>query len=676
MARTSKRKNTNELEFQGQVLNWLNSEISARPALGLDRATQEKPRQQSGKRNDLVVWRDRGNEIAFLAIELKTPATMISDPMLHADAIEKAQKWRAAYFCVWNMTQLELYPTPAAGKIVLPSDAIFRSEVILEIATVEDWLKPENEARLKACALDLLDAAVQHSINGEDAGVAIDAAIFVARLTDAISKLRGLIYHDLSMRARTERRLRQRLNSLAAEQGFLGFVEDVDYAISGQIGYRYIGQILFYHALRRKIITLPAIELDDHDQVPGALVRYWNEVRRYDYEALFGPHELDEIVSLSADAQFLIKQLILQLAGYDWSSLTDDILGSIFEELIPRAEQTLLGQFYTPRPVADLLVGFTIDGDRPLVLDPGCGSGTFLMSVYDYLSQTRSLSHSDLLATIWGFDISPFAAELAVINLYRQDMAQYENFPRVVTGSFIDRQPGEAIAFPAPRIAPNSPDKVDVPIPHFSAILANPPYVRSQHQDDLDPQYRGKLFHAAGRAGINAPAKTDLFAFFIYHAISFLAPGARIGFVTSSSWLTADFAATLQETLLTHFRLIAVVASGAESFFSQVEVNTVLIVAERREVETSPPDDEQIRFVTLKQRITELLGGTGNYWRRVEALTDEIETAASDAEGTKFRVKLVNSLNELTALREDRTKPRNWSKYLRAPISYYEIFER
>lgn len=675
MARASTRKNTNELEFQGQVLNWLNGAIANRPALGLDRATQEKPRQQSGKRNDLVIWRDRGNEIAFLAIELKTPTTPINDPVLHADAIEKAQKWRAAYFCVWNMTQLELYATPAAGKIVLPSDVIFRSDAIRVLVSVEDWLKPEAEAQLKHSALALLDAAVEHSLSGDEVGVAIDAEIFVARLTDAIGKLRGLIYNDLAKRAHADKRLRQRLNSIAAEQGFLGFVEDINYAVAGQIGYRYVGQILFYHALRRKIVTLPAIELRDRDPIPGALGRYWNEVRRYDYEALFGPHALDEIVSLGPDAQFLVKQLISQLAAYDWSSLTDDVLGSIFEHLIPSAEQMLLGQFYTPRPVADLLVGFTIDGDRPLVLDPGCGSGTFLMSAYDYLSKTRHLPHRDLLSTIWGFDISPFAAELAVINLYRQDMAEYENFPRIVTGSFIDRHSGEAIEFPAPRIAPNTPEKVDVPIPRFTAILANPPYVRSQHQDDLDPRYRDKLFTAAMSAGIKAPPKTDLFAFFIYHSLNFLAPGARIGFVTSSSWLTADFAAALQECLLTKFRLIAVVASRAESFFSQVEVNTVLIIAERRETADGPDVDEQIRFVSLKQRLEELLPASTTYWKNVEALTDRIETAGEDAEADQFRVKLVGSADELAALRADRTKPRNWSKYLRAPISYFEIFE-
>ena len=50
---TGTRRKTNEMEFQGELLNWLNVEIKKRPGQHLDRATQEKPRSASGKRNDL-----------------------------------------------------------------------------------------------------------------------------------------------------------------------------------------------------------------------------------------------------------------------------------------------------------------------------------------------------------------------------------------------------------------------------------------------------------------------------------------------------------------------------------------------------------------------------------------------------------------------------------------------
>ena len=167
-------------------------------------------------------------------------------------------------------------------------------------------------------------------------------------------------------------------------------------------------------------------------------------------KSLFEPQQIERLVPIPDDAQVLLRQLIGQLATYDWASLTDDVLGSIFEHLIPKEEQVLLGQFYTPRPVADLLVALTLDGSRPLVLDPGCGSGTFLMSAYGYLAHSSRLCHKDLLSIIWGFDLSPFAVELAVINLYRQNLSEYENFPRIVAGNFFARTPGQTVDFPCP----------------------------------------------------------------------------------------------------------------------------------------------------------------------------------------------------------------------------------
>ena len=365
------------------------------------------------------------------------------------------------------------------------------------------------------------------------------------------------------------------------------------------MAYRLTGQVLFYFALRRKLSTLKPLEISNSDKLPDALHTYWNDVRRYDYEALFKPSDIDKLIKFPNEATLIVRELIEHLGEYDWASLTDDVLGSIFERLIPKDEQLLLGQFYTPRPVADLLVAFSIDGERPLVLDPGCGSGTILMAAYSYLRHASQLTHRELLSLIWGFDISPFAAELAVINLFRQDMAEYDNFPRIVSGSFFDRTISETVTFPASRKTGGT-EKVAISIPRFDCIVGNPPYLRSQNQDDLDPRYRHKLFASATSARVPARPKTDLFAFFIYHGLQFMKTGSRLGFVTPASWLTADFARPLQELLLTRLRLVCVVASNAESFFPKVEINTVLMIAEKV---AAASDEEPIRFVMLKQAI-------------------------------------------------------------------------
>jgi methylase of polypeptide subunit release factors len=670
----SKRRSTNEMEFQGQVVTWLNENISKHSGMGLDKATQEKPRSSSGKRNDLVVWKSRVSLIAFLSFELKTPDTPISDAVFLADAIEKAQHWGSPYFVIWNMQEAELYPTPVEGSHVTPSDRLHHWPQSTGCNQLEDWLKPEVSARLKRQIDEILDKAWDHSISKGSLGVVLDAEIFVTRISTAIHSLRGLLHREITSTTEHSRTLRNAIKKIAVEQGFIGFVDDVDYAIAGQMGYRLIGQILFYFALRRKQAALRPLSLSPGDKIPAALHPYWEDVRRYDYDALFMPHALDSLVQIPSAGQTLIRTLIDQLASYDWASLTDDVLGSVFERLIPREEQVLLGQFYTPRPVADLLAALTIEGDRPLVLDPGCGSGTFLMSAYDFISSRTRLRHQELLATIWGFDLSPFAAELAAINLFRQDLSEFENFPRIVPGNFFDRDLGQTVEFPPPRVTSHGMSKIPIPIPIFDCIIGNPPYLRSQNQDDLDPKYRAQLFSAAGRVGVKAPAKTDLFAFFIYHAMRFMGPGSKLGFVTPSSWLTADYAVTLQQLLTSELRLVALVASNVESLFPQVDINAALLIAEKVAPEAQLHDQSNLRFVTFKTPIATMLKGPADYWKKVVKLTDRIYDPEDSYEDTDIRIKIVALSQERNALAAEPKTTRTWSKYLRAPLSYYKLF--
>ena len=463
------RRKTNEMEFQGGALQWINEEIQRRPGLGLDRATQEKPRAGSGKRNDLVVWLNRNAEAAFLEIELKTPETSISDPAFLADAIEKARQWNAPFFAIWNMREAELYRTPAPGENTTPGDVIRVWRLDPLVTSVELWLEDRSAASLRRRALEIVDASWEAHAAGFSQGLRIDASIFVGRLTIALNSVRTAIYSALKARTASDRSLRQELRQIATTQGFIDFVKDVDYAIAGQYGYRLIGQILFYFALRRKQPNLYPLEPTEDESLLKALRPYWDNVRRYDYEALFRQHRLDEIVPVPLIAEQVLRLLIRQLAAYDWTSLRADVLGSVFEELIPPEEQMLLGQFYTPVPVADLIVAFTLNGARPLVLDPGCGSGTFLMRAYDFLAARAHLNHQQLLSIIWGFDLSPFATELAAINLYRQNLTEFDNFPRIVPGDFFQRTPGEPVEFPPSHVSGPSKPRFRYPISMLSS---------------------------------------------------------------------------------------------------------------------------------------------------------------------------------------------------------------
>jgi hypothetical protein len=111
-----------------------------------------------------------------------------------------------------------------------------------------------------------------------------------------------------------------------------------------------------------------------------------------------------------------------------------------------------------------------------------------------------------------------------------------------------------------------------------------------------------------------------------------------------------------------------------ESFFSQVKVNTVLIVAERREEEKIDPA-EIIRFVSLKKKLDDLLvPHTDGYWDRVLDLTDAIERTTGTVETDDFLLTTILAEPERIALQGKTARVRNWSVYLRAQLSYFELF--
>ena len=125
MAKKAGRKESNEEEFQGQVISWISGVINKR-SFGLDSATQEKPRRTSGHRSDVIVWTDRLAVLPFIGVELKIPDTPVNDLTFFSDALAKGRYWKSRYFALWNMREFEVYET-TDPKVSTPADAIRKS---------------------------------------------------------------------------------------------------------------------------------------------------------------------------------------------------------------------------------------------------------------------------------------------------------------------------------------------------------------------------------------------------------------------------------------------------------------------------------------------------------------------------------------------------------------------
>ena len=143
----------------------------------------------------------------------------------------------------------------------------------------------------------------------------------------------------------------------------------------------------------------------------------------------------------SRDFFTALGEAVLLLTQFDFSDLSGDLLGEMYQRHFDRDTRKALGEFYTPAEVIKLILDeCDYRGQRGhRLLDPACGSGSFLVAALGrYLAQQTGSSKESALRDlteglrIVGFDINPFAVLMAQINyaamilpLYAE--AVYEN---------------------------------------------------------------------------------------------------------------------------------------------------------------------------------------------------------------------------------------------------------
>lgn len=104
---------------------------------------------------------------------------------------------------------------------------------------------------------------------------------------------------------------------------------------------------------------------------------------------------------------------------------TRDLLKKLYQYLVPQEVRHKLGEYYTPDWLAELVLDeAAYDGDtRSRLLDPACGSGTFLVlairraKVYGRAhKEPVSETAKRIVSNIWGFDLNPLAVIAARTN--------------------------------------------------------------------------------------------------------------------------------------------------------------------------------------------------------------------------------------------------------------------
>lgn len=114
----------------------------------------------------------------------------------------------------------------------------------------------------------------------------------------------------------------------------------------------------------------------------------------------------------------VFRLIAQEISTFDFHKVYEDILKGVYQELIDLDTRHALGEYYTPDWLCErILKEFNLKvGIR--VLDPACGSGSFLIaSVHRFRELNPKISVEELNASIYGIDIHPLSVQIAKTNV-------------------------------------------------------------------------------------------------------------------------------------------------------------------------------------------------------------------------------------------------------------------
>ncbi|WP_166804939.1 N-6 DNA methylase [Cryobacterium sp. Sr8] len=126
------------------------------------------------------------------------------------------------------------------------------------------------------------------------------------------------------------------------------------------------------------------------------------------------PAETDEGIDF-------VHSLVRELAQFDWDEVSHDVLKVLYEAVIDKRVRKNLGEYYTPDWLAKRMIDEVItDPLNQKVMDPACGSGTFLFHAIrrflvaaDESGVENREALNRLQDRVFGMDIHPVSAVLA-----------------------------------------------------------------------------------------------------------------------------------------------------------------------------------------------------------------------------------------------------------------------
>ncbi|HVB21749.1 MAG TPA: N-6 DNA methylase [Ktedonobacteraceae bacterium] len=237
----------------------------------------------------------------------------------------------------------------------------------------------------------------------------------------------------------------------------------------------------------------------------------------------------------------LFSHIAASLIVYNLQRIDEDLLKQLYQNLVEPETRHELGEFYTPDWLAELTLREIGFGPGQSLLDPACGSGTFLFTAIRLLVEQGLTGHElaeFALNNIMGMDVHPLAVTIAKIN-YMLAIQPHLQGGRRRTQQNIPITMANALQVPSKT---HHVDVIEIPIDSERAFQI--PVEAAQHPQAFAQVLYWMNRHATDMAQVSAEkAKFGDFGEVALEALSKViqpqdAQAERLMWSTNAKWLT------------------------------------------------------------------------------------------------------------------------------------------
>ena len=332
-------------------------------------------------------------------------------------------------------------------------------------------------------------------------------------------------------------------------------------------------------------------------------------------------NELDRIEISDYPLKIILPQLYTstdQTIEYNFELIPANILGNIYEQYLGNilkatnkrtkitngsANRKEQGIYYTPTYVVDYIIDNTLgnllreyktpqDVEKIKVIDPACGSGSFLIGAFDELyawfenngflgERYLSVGSHKILETakdriikenLFGVDLDSKAVEIAQLNLLLKTADKRHQLPYLKENikqgnSLID----DRDATPHPFIWEREFKEI-WESGKFDVVIGNPPYVNIQTLPELQKWCEKKYPEIY-------TGQNDILYYFVFVGLNILRNNGKLGFITSRYFLESSYASKFRKFILEQSAIDSIIDfNNFQVFGRDVNVLTSIII--------------------------------------------------------------------------------------------------